>query len=359
MDQIVKALGVINSFRVEELSGVANPTSGARLNFDAQLQGLRLTAADGTDPGISLSCQGFGARNLSLPTPNDPSIAVDPYARSLRVDLDERFFARAAVFAKDPVVADMHQAINRVEMSQVETQVRLTPAKVAHLDVELEQLTLQHDQEELIRILDLSLSVLDYDTKKPPAVAQREAIVVLRKMRLEIEQRFFERILVAARKKLPSMVSKLDIELPGPVMVVDANVKIKIPISFKVDLRLETENDMFGIFFDRFYVPGTNMKLPGFTRNLLLGLIKTFAEDKLRGLVEISNESMRINPWSKIPLNLIKKVKTFAVEQRRIVLEFEPPTGDVPPAASIRAQGLRLATAGSETPILAPGPALG
>lgn len=359
MDQIVKALGIINSFRVEELSGAVNPTSGARLNFDAQLQGLRLTAADGTDPGISISCQGFGARNLSLPTPNDPSIAVDSYARSLRVDLDDRFFARAAIFAKDPVVADMHNAINRVEMSQVETQIRLTPTKVAHLDVDLEQLTLQHDQEELIRILDLSLSVLDYDTKKPPAVAQREAVIVLRKMRLEIEQRFFERILVAARKKIPPMVSKLDIELPGPVMVVDANVKIKIPISFKVDLRLETENDMFGIFFDRFYVPGTNMRLPGFTRNVLLGLIKTFAEDKLQGLVEISNESMRINPWSKIPLNLIKKVKSFAVEQRRIVLEFELSAGDQPLRAHEHAQGMNLASVGTSPATLAPGPALG
>lgn len=359
MDQIVKALGVINSFRVEELSGAANPTSGARLNFDAQLHGLRLTAADGTDPGISISCQGFGARNLSLPTPNDPSIAVDPYARSLRIDLDDRFFARAADFAKFPVLADLHNAINRVEMSQVETKIRLTAAKVAHMDVDLEQLTLQHDQEELIRILDLSFSVLDYDTKKPPAVAQREAVIILRRMRLEIEQRFFERILPAARKKIPPMLSKLDIELPGPVIVVDATAKIKIPISFRIDLRLETENDMFGIFFDRFYVPGTNMKLPGFTRNLLLGVIKKFAEDRLQGLVEISNESMRINPWSKIPLQLIKKVKSFAVEQRRIVLEFDLPPDEQPLRAHEHAQGANLMTAvTSTTPTLAPGPAL-
>ncbi len=359
MDQIVKALGVINSFRLEELSGSANPSSGARLDLDAQLKGLRLTAADGSDPGVTISCQGFGAKNLSLPTPNNPSIAVDPYAKSLRVDLDDRFFARAAVFAKEPVVEDMAQAINRVEMTQVETKVRLTPAKVAHVDVELEQLTLQHDQEELIRIRDLSLSVLDFDTKKPPAIAQKEAIVVLRKMRLEIEQRFFERILAAVRKKIPSVVSKLDIELPGPVMVVDATAKVKIPISFRVDLRLETENDMFGIYFDRFYVPGTNMKLPGFTRNLLLGLIRTFAEDKLKGLVEISNESMRINPWSKVPVDLRKRVKTFNVEPRRIVLEFEEPLGDVPPGADARAQGTIQQLVRDASPVLAPGPAIG
>ena len=116
---------------------------------------------------------------------------------------------------------------------------------------------------------------------------------------------------------------------------------------------------MFGIYFDRFYVPGTNMKLPGFTRNLLLTVIRSFAEEKLRGLVEISNESMRINPWGKIPLNLIKKVKTFIVEQRRIILEFEQPTGEVPPRAHVRAQGVAdLASALSTQAVLAPGPAV-
>ena len=55
MDQIVKALGVINSFRIEGLSGSANPTQGARLNLDAKLDGLRLTAADGSDPGVAIS----------------------------------------------------------------------------------------------------------------------------------------------------------------------------------------------------------------------------------------------------------------------------------------------------------------
>jgi hypothetical protein len=358
MDQIVKALGVINSFRVEELSGAANPTQGARLNLDATLKGLRLTAADGSDPGIVISLAGFGAHRLSLPTRQDPAISVDPYARELRVDLDDRFFARAAEFLKEPVVAELHQAINRVLMSQLRQRIRMTSAKVAHVDVELDRLSLQHDEEELIRVLDLSLSVLDFDTKKPPAVAQKEAIVVLRKMRLEIEQRFFERFLAAVRKKIPRQVEKLEIELPGPVMVVDGVVRVKIPLSFRVDLRLETENDMFGVYFDRFYVPGTNVKLPGWTRNVLLGLIRTFAEDKLKGLVEISNESMRINPWSKIPLDLRRKVKTFAVEREKIVLEFELPEGEAPGNAEERARGFERALEGDAVPVMAPGPAL-
>jgi hypothetical protein len=358
MDQIVKALGVINSFRVDGLTGSANPAPGARLDLDAQLNRLELTAKDGQWPGIAISVEGFGARNLSLPTPQDPAVAVDPYARNLRVDLDQRFFERAAEFAREPVVADLHQAINRVEMSQLDLQVRLTSARVAHLDVELDQLCLMHDAEELLRVRDLSLSVLDFDTKKPPALAKKEAIVVLRGMRLEIEERFFARVLQAVRKKIPPAVQKLEVYLPSSVMTVDAVARIKVPISFRVDLSFETTNDMFGIYFDRFYLPGTNMKLPSFTRNLLLGLFRTFVEGKLKGLVETSNEFMRINPWGKVPVDLRKKVKTFAVKDGRILLEFEPPLGDVPGRAAERAQGFERAVEGEAADVLAPGPAL-
>jgi hypothetical protein len=355
MDQIVKALGVINSFRVEGLEGAANPTQGARLNLEMSLQALRLTAADGSDPGVTISLEGFGAHNLSLPTPQDPAIAVDPYARALRVDLDDRFFARAAIFAKEPVVAEMYQAINRVQMTEVQAKVRVTSAKVAHIDLEMDKLSLQHDDEELIRVTGLSLSVLDIDTRRPPPVALKEAVVVLRKLRVEIGQRFFELILKAARKKIPPMVNHLAIELPGPVMVVDAKVK---GISFRVDLKFETENDMFGIYFDRFYVPGTNVRLPGISRNIVLGLIRSVLEGKLKGLVEISNESMRINPWGKIPLSLLKRVKDFKVEDKRIVVEFDEPTGNVPLGADDHARGFERSLAGATATVLAPGPAL-
>ncbi len=358
IDQIVKALGVINSFHLTGLSGTANPTSGARLNLAGSLGALNLTAADGTEPGILIHSEGFGIKNLSLPTPQDPALACDPYLDHLRVDLDDRFFARAAVFAKEPVVAGMHHLVNRVLMQDIQTKVRLTSQKILHADVNVAKLCMQHDEEELVRILDLSVSVLDYDTKKPPAIAQRECIVVLRKMRIEVEQTFFERLLKASKKKMPPVVEKLDIELPDSRMVVDGQARVKIPISFRVDLRLETENDMFGIYFDRFYIPGTNMRLPGFTRNVLLGLLKTFAEEKLRGLVEISNESLRINPFSKIPLDLRKHVSTFAVKDRKIVIEFSEPHGQAGYAEDYAQRGEQNMLIDA-VPALAPGPSVG
>jgi hypothetical protein len=361
MDQIVKALGLINSFRIDGLTGSANPTSGLRLNLSGGLESLTLTAEDGESPGITITSQGFGIGNLSLPTKQNPSIALDPFLSHLKVDLHKELYERLAEFAKEAVLAEFHGVINRVVLTRLNTVVRMTREKLVHADVNLERLHLQHDDEELIRIHDLSLSLLDYNTKLPPKEAQKGCKVVLRSLRVEIEQRFFELVLKAVKSRIPSLVKNLQIELPGPKMIAGGNIKKGIVgTSFRVDLQLETQNDLFGIHFDRFYVPGTNMGLPDMVRNLLLSTIRTAAEKKMKGLVEVSNESIRINPWPKVPVELLTHVSQFAVDDGKIVVKFsEPKDRNIPPHADEYALAAeRIPEPGDIQQVLAPGPAL-
>jgi len=361
MDQIGKALGLINSLRIDGLSAAANPTSGARLNLSGELESLALTAEDGAAAGITLTSQGFGVANLSLPTKLDPSIALDPYLSQLKIDLHQELYERLAVFAKEDILSNFHGVVNNVVIRRLNTVVRLTAKKVVHADVLLEQLMLQQGSEELIRIKDLSLSLLDYNTALPPKEALNTCKVVLRSLQVEIEQRFFELVLEAVKSRIPSFVKDLHIELPGPKMIAGGRVK-KGPIgtSFRVDLQLETENDLFGIYFDRFYVPGTNMRLPDMVRNLLLGTIRSFLEKKMKGLVEVSNESVRINPWTKVPVELLTHVSDFKVEDGKIVLAFtEPSDRTVPPGAEEYSLATEVVPeSGYLQNILAPGPAL-
>ena len=361
MDQIVQALGLINSFRIDGLTGSANPTSGARLNLQGGLESLSLTAKDGEDPGIDIHSHGFGIDNLSLPTPQDPAIALDPYLSHVQVDLRAPLYKRLAEFAKESLLEEFYKVINRVVLRRLHTVVRLTSQKIAHLDITLDHVHLQCDAEELIRVKDLSVSILDYNTKLPPKEAQKACRVVLRSLTVEIEQAFFEKVLEASKPKIPPFVKNLHVELPGPKMIVGGNIKKGIlGTSFRVDLQLETKNDLFGIYFDRFYVPGTNMKLPDMARNLLLGTIRTFVEKRMKGLIEVSNESLRINPWSKVPVELLTHVSKFAVEDGKIVVSFdEPADREVPPGADEYALASeREPQLGDVQEVLAPGPAL-
>ena len=361
MDQIVKALGLINSFRIEGLHGEANPTSGARLNLTGGLEELKLTGADGNELGITISSQGFGIGNLSLPSPQDPSIALDPYLSHLNIDLHKELFARLAKFAGEALLADMHTVINRVVVRRLHTVVRLTSLKVLHADIILDHVHLQQGNEELIRLKDISLSLLDYDTKLPPAKAKKGCKVVLRSMKVELEQAFFDRLLPAAKSKIPKEVSNLSIELPGPQMIVGAHAKKGIFRSnVRADLQLETESDLFGIHIKRLYVPGTNMKVPNLVRDWILSLVRVLGEKKLRGLAEVSNESIRINPWPKVPVELITHVSEFAVKDGKILISFSEPTNRrVPERAADHALAAARGPEGADLQqVLAPGPAL-
>lgn len=361
MDQIVKALGLINSLQINGLHGEANPTSGARLNLTGGLESLTLTANDGDSSGVTINSQGFGIGNLSLPTPQDPSIAADPYLSHLQVDLHDELFKRLAVFANDELLADMDQVINRVVVRRLNTVVRMTATKVVHADILMDHVHLQHEDEELIRVKDISISILDFDTKLPPAQAKQECTIVLRSLRVEIEQEFFARVLEASRPKIPSFVTNVVLELPGPKMIAGAHVKKSIFRSnVRVDLSLETEADLFGIQIERFYVPGTNIKVPNFVRDWILGAVRIFAEKKLKGLVEVADDSIRIDPWKKVPVAIVTHVSEFSVVDGKIVIVFtEPQERSVPPPAEEHALALqREPQEGDLREILAPGPAL-
>ncbi|MCA9780799.1 MAG: hypothetical protein KC800_28965, partial [Candidatus Eremiobacteraeota bacterium] len=169
MDQIVKALGLINSFQINGLHGEANPTSGARLNLTGGLDSLTLTAQDGEAAGITINSQGFGVGNVSLPTPLDPSISLDPYLSHLQVDLHKELFVRLAEFAGEKLLADMDGVVDRVVMRRLHTVVRMTAEKVVHADIIMDHVYLQQQDEELLRLKDVSISILDFNTKLPPA----------------------------------------------------------------------------------------------------------------------------------------------------------------------------------------------
>lgn len=353
MDQIVQALGLINSFRLDGLTGSANPTSGARLNLAGALESLSLTAKDGEDAGIDIHSKGFGINHLSLPTPQDPSIALDPFLSHIQVDLRPELYQRLAEFAKEPLLAGFHEVINRIVLSELDTVVRLTPQKVVHLDIRLDHVHIQHDDEPLIRVKDVYISLLDYNTKLPPKEAQKACKVILRSLRVEVEEELFAKVLTASKSKIPPFVRNLNIGLVDPNVVVKLQVKKVIAIPIQVAVELETENDLFGFQIDV-------KKVPNWALNLGMSKAQGIVEKKLKGLVEISNESIRVNPWSKVPVDLVTSVSKFAVEDGKIVIVFgEPKDREVPPGAEqYNLEAEREPQPGDVQKVLAPGPAL-
>ncbi len=360
MEQIAAILKVLNTISVDGFKTSINQVRGAKLSVDGKLDRLRLTAADGEELGLTISSEGFGIRGISLPSPEDPSIGADPYLERLELDLAPPLFARLAEMLDDPTIAEMHKVVDRVVCRGLQVNVRLTTQKMLHVDVALESCTLCQGPSEMIRVKNLRASLVNFDTTKPPKQAQKDCQIVLRDLDVEVLEIFFARVLEAVRSQLPPVLEEFHIELPGPKMVCGGVARVKLPIKFRVDLSLETENDLFGIHFERFYVPGTNMRIPSMVRNMLLGLVRSTVEKKAKGLIEVSNESIRINPWSKIPVSLVTAVHEFAVREGLIIVSFrEPRDRHIPAPAVLQAEtSERVEMPGATPSPLAPGPAL-
>ena len=100
--------------------------------------------------------------------------------------------------------------------------------------------------------------------------------------------------------------------------------------------------------------------MPNFVRDWILGAVRLAAEKKLKGLVEVADDSIRIDPWKKIPVEVVTHVERFVVEEGKIVIDFiEPTERTVPLPAQEHVLALqREPQEGDQQEILAPGPSL-
>ncbi|MCA9792377.1 MAG: hypothetical protein KC910_11300 [Candidatus Eremiobacteraeota bacterium] len=351
MDQIGKYLNLINTVAVNQATASVNTAPGGALAVAAGVDSVDLSAGDGKLEGLSFQQLKFGLEDVIPPTPTDPSIRLKPVLSHMVLKLSAPFFARLAEVIKEPLAGRAHELFDTVILDNLRLGVKLTAKKVLELEVKLEKVRLLRGDEECVVVKDVLVRLYDFDLNNPnKKAALADTMVVIHGLRVEVAEKFLARALAVGKSKAPDVVQELTVELPGKKMVVGGAVKVGLSLSFRVDLRLETKHNLFGIYFDRFYVPGTNIPLPGFSRNLLLGLIRAF-EKKAKGLLEVTNESLMINPWPKVPCQVECKVEQFGVEEGRIVVVF----GDVPGRAAPPEEGEEVKP---KRVVLPPGPPL-
>ncbi len=326
MDQLANYLKIINTVVVDQVKTTVNPSSGAALEVETALDTLSLKAQNGELDGITIRDVSVTIKELVPPVPTDRTIRLTPVINRLTVDLSPGVFERASKALKDPMVAQAKNLVDQVQLEGLQVGIKLNPDKVLRVELDLDCVRLKYKEQDAVVIKDVSLSVLEFDLKKPQKVAMAECLVVVHKMRVEILEALMNRAATVGLTQAPDMVKEATVELPGTKMVVGGRVKVGVGVKFRVDLRFETRNNNFGIYFDRFYVPGTNLKLPGFSRNLLLGLIRPM-EKKFKGLVEVSDEYLMIKPWPKVPVPVESNFETFGVENKRLVIQSGPVPG--------------------------------
>lgn len=133
-------------------------------------------------------------------------------------------------------------------------------------------------------------------------------------------------VLAELQRNAPVEVRALRLVFDDEMVTIRGEIRKFITIPFSIELRFSpTDDNGLKVVFENFWAADM-LPLPGKLRRSIMSLVqqKLGNIESLRGVVNITDDYLTVNPWSKIPLNLSAKFTRFGVEGRYFVLEVGP-----------------------------------
>ncbi|MBS2035811.1 hypothetical protein JST97_12555 [bacterium] len=322
MKKLQPVFEVINTILLQQLqvglSSDGDQAIGVKASIDQIL--LKTEAAD----GINLEQIQVTVEKLQIPHPADLNLYATVLLENVDVNILPPFWARAARLAKNPIVGKLGILLDRIEVRNVRVEVKLSPAKVADIQVTMESCRIKLVGQLMQETTNLKLEVYGFDLRqKDKKKALGDAVIRLADVRVRVLEMMMNRVIEVVREKIPSKVGGLEIALIDSTMRIDAKVKLgPLPMQVPVEVQLSTRDNMFGIYIVKIFV--------GMARPLILKAIQTFAAGRQE--ISASGDNIWINPWPKIPVKPELKVERFAIESGALLIQFGSLTEHVPKA---------------------------
>lgn len=329
MKKLHPVFEVINTILLQHLqvglSAVGEQGIGVKASIDQIL--LKTEAAD----GLSLEQIQVTVERLQLPYPGDPNLYATVLLESLDLNLLPQLWARAAKLAKNPIVSKLGILLDRIEVRNVRVEVKLSPTKVADIQVAMESCRIKLMGQLMQETTNLKLEVYNFDLRqKDKKRALGEATIRVADVRVRVLEMMMNRVIEVVREKIPPKVGGLEIAFIDSTLRIDAKVKLgPIPMQVPVELQLSTRDNMFGIYIVKIFV--------GMVRPMILAAIKKVAANRKE--ISASGDNIWINPWPKLPIKPDIKVERFAIESGALLIqlgslpEYQPKALPAPAAA--------------------------
>jgi hypothetical protein len=364
-------LELVDRAALERLSVHLASEAGGRLSFQVKAQGgaLRQGAADAvladdtslqvqgvaldTDPrkalaGASLLFERAGVRIPASFLTRAQEVAAEllpaPF-RGLRLafsDLQVGFSgplplgelaARLPAGKSKPLPVEARQLVGVVDQIALEGLLVVVSCDgpALNADLQFREFALRAGRPDGLAVDEARLRVEGLVPGPDPKAALAKARVRLEKMRLRLTGELLNNVARAFADRLPPQVKNLRFSFSGDLMTISGEIKVGLSIPFSVDVGFSAVDNRLLVSWQGFWGAGF-VPLPGFARKTLLGLVRSKIEAAARGLAEVQDEGVLINPWPRLPVAVETRVKRFAVEGQQIVLELATPAEPTPSA---------------------------
>ncbi len=183
-----------------------------------------------------------------------------------------------------------------------------------------------------VRVDDLNLRVSEIKLGLTPKQMLKQAQVRVDRLVVRMNADLINSLLTSPtvlselKRNAPVEIRGLRLVFDDEMVTIRGEVRKFISIPFSVELRFSpTADNGLKIVFENFWAADM-LPLPGKIRRLIMSFAqqKLGSIESLRGVVNITDDYVTINPWSKIPLNLDAKFTRFGVEGKYFVLEVGP-----------------------------------
>jgi hypothetical protein len=320
MKKLHPVLELINTILLQQLqlglSPVGDQGIGVKASIDQIL--LKTEAAE----GLTLEQIQVTVERLQLPYAGDPNLYLTVVLENLDLNILPPFWGRAAKLARNPIVSKLGILLDRVEVRNVRLEVKLSPTKIADIQVAMESCRIKLVGQLMQETTNLKVEVYQFDlSQKDKKLALNQAIIRLADVRVRVLEMMVNRVIDVVREKIPPKVTGVEIAFIDSTMRIDARAKLgPLPMQVPVEVQLSTRDNMFGIYIVKIFV--------GMARPLILAGIKRFAAGRKE--ISASGDNIWINPWSKLPIKPEIKVERFAIESGALLIqlgslpEFEP-----------------------------------
>ena len=204
--------------------------------------------------------------------------------------------------------------------------------KGINLDLQLREMKIASGQLEGVQVDDLHLQVEGLPVGGTLAQIQEQAEICVRRLLVRVNadliNSFLESEAVQAelRRNAPVEVRGLRLVFAGEKVTIRGEVRKLITFPFAIELSFQpTPENGLKIVFANFWAADM-VPLPSMARRLIMSFVKQKLSSAkgLEGVIEITDDYLVVNPWSKVPLRVNARFKRFGVEENYFILELGP-----------------------------------
>ncbi len=323
MKEAIKQLTtIIDTFKLNNFGFEIRFTEEEELELHAILDEATILAQEGESKHVHFEEGKVTVRNISLPTPESPTLEATVQLNQIRIHFLHPLFEALAKFTKQDIASKLDTIFDELLIHNIQVHIKKTLDNILDLRLYIDEVMVMQQGSPQVYVRGADIQVLHLDLNEEDSNKRlAQSKTVIHKLEIQLNESLFTQISSFALGLGIKELVALNIKLPGHIMVVSGKVKKIMTLPFQVDIALSEDNNKFVVALDNIHA--SIITLPGFIHSFINYIVSKY-QHKSKGLLEVHNNKYYIDPVAASPGELIYNLDAFSIQDGNIIIRFTP-----------------------------------